>query len=155
MRRFHFLILGTFALGACAGTGAEYRPIVDGPRGPAFSLDLSECQDVARQRSYANADVKSDAAAGAAVGGLLTGLVVGLEEGDVGAGIAGAVIGAAIGGATAGGERAWETQGERKNIVVACMQGIGVDAVLGALRELLAGSGASTRAHAAGPTARP
>ena len=129
MRKFHFLILASFTVGACAGSGAEYRPIVDGPKGVGFSSDLSACQQVATERSYANADVKSDAAAGAAIGGLVTGLVVGLEEGDVGAGIAGAVIGAALGGATAGGERAWKTQGERKNIVIACMQGRGHNVV--------------------------
>ena len=129
MNRFHIVLPGFLALSACAGSGSEYRPIVDGPRGPAFSADLAACQDVAKQRSYANAEVRSDAAAGAALGGLVTGLAVGVEEGDLGAGVVGALIGAAIGGAAAGGERAWETQGERKNIVVACMQGRGHNVV--------------------------
>ena len=129
MRGLLFILPGVFAVTACAGSGAEYRPIVDGPRGPAYSSDLTACQNVARQRSYANADVKSDAAAGAAVGGLLTGLAVGVEEGDVGAGIVGALVGAALGGAVAGSERAWETQGERSGIVVACMRGRGHNVV--------------------------
>ena len=129
MRNIMIVLPSLLVISACAGSGAEYRPIVDGPRGPAFAADLQECQGVATQRSYDNAEVRSEAAAGALVGGLLTGLVAGVEEDDLGAGIVGALVGAAVGGAVAGGERAWETQSERKNIVVACMQGRGHNVV--------------------------
>lgn len=106
-------IIAAFGLSACANTGASYRPIVDGPVSASFEADLTECQTVATQRDYLNGDVQSDAALGAGVGAL-----VGIaDSGDVGEMIGGALIGALVGGAA----RSWETQDERRQIVVNCM----------------------------------
>ena len=36
---------------ACAGGGADYAPIVDGPRSAAYQADLLACQSLARERA--------------------------------------------------------------------------------------------------------
>ncbi len=99
-------------LGACASTGADYTPIVDGTKSASFDSDLLECQELARTREYDNADTKSDAAVGAGVG-----TVIGALNGSLAEAAAGAVIGGVFGA----GEGALETRGERKEIVKACM----------------------------------
>ena len=96
------------ALGGCFATGAKHRPIVDGSDPWKYEADLAACQDVARQRSYVNADVQMHAAIGGAVGAVANG-------------VEGAVAGAAIGG----GAAAVDTVRERKAIVINCMEGRG------------------------------
>lgn len=104
------LVLATVAvaLGGCFATGAKHRPIVDGSDPRRYEADLAACQDVARQRSYVNADVQLNAAIGGAVGAVVDG-------------VEGAVAGAAIGG----GAAAVDTVRERKAIVINCMEGRG------------------------------
>ena len=129
MKKLALPVIAALGLSACANTGADYTPIVDGPYSSSFSTDLGACQKVAERRSYTNGDVQSEAAFGAISTGLVAGLITGIEEGDVGAGIAGALIGGAIGGVAAGVGQSWDTSGERKNIVVACMRGRGHNVV--------------------------
>ncbi len=129
MRYLPLTAIAVLGLSACANTGADYTPIVDGPYTTGFSTDLDACQKVAERRSYTNGDVQSEAAFGAVTTGLVTGLIAGIEDGDVGSGIAGALIGGAIGGVAAGVGQSWDTSGERKNIVVSCMQGRGHNVV--------------------------
>ncbi len=129
MRVLALPLIAALSLSACANTGADYTPIVDGPYSNSFSTDLDACQKVAERRSYTNGDVQSEAAFGAVSTGLVTGLIAGIDEGDVGAGIAGALIGGAIGGIAAGVGQSWDTSGERKTIVVSCMQGRGHNVV--------------------------
>lgn len=100
------------SLCACANTGADYSPIIDGPIDLTYSQDLADCRALARQRSYTNGDVKSDALLGAGIGALAGGLDEGLD---------GAIGGLLLGGLLGGGGRAWETQGERKAVVVNCL----------------------------------
>ncbi len=121
MRKQSILPLALAAmLTACAGTGAEYEPIVDGPKNEAYELDLTACQKLAEERSYTNPDVKTEAAAGAVVGGIHGAL----ENRETA--IAGAVVGAVFGG----GGKAFDAIEERKGIVKKCMQGRGYE-VLG------------------------
>lgn len=129
MRFLALPLVAALGLSACANTGADYTPIVDGPYSSSFSTDLDACQKVAEHRSYTNGDVQSEAAFGAVSTGLVTGLITGIGEGDVGAGIAGALIGGAIGGVAAGVGQSWDTSGERKTIVVSCMKGRGHNVV--------------------------
>lgn len=107
-------------LTACANTGADYSPIVDGPKDVSYTQDLAECQGLAKQRSYTNGDVKSDAALGAGIGAIAGGIDEGVE---------GAVGGLLLGGLIGGGGRAYETQDERKEIVVECLKGRGHNVV--------------------------
>ena len=107
------LLLLPLGLAACANTGANYTPIVDGPKNSAFYADLSACQTLATERGYLNDDTKGDALLGAALGAL-----VGAVDGDV---LGGAVVGGAAG--TAAG--AYKAKDERKSIVVSCMQNRG------------------------------
>lgn len=125
MRYLPLTAIAVLGLSACANTGADYTPIVDGPSTTGFSTDLDACQKVAERRSDTNGDVQSEVAFGAVTTGLVTGLIAGIEDGDVGSGIAGALIG----GVAAGVGQSWDTSGERKNIVVSCMQGRGHNVV--------------------------
>ena len=105
-------------LSACAGVGANYQPIVDGPVNAKYTSDLDQCRQVAQQRDYVNGEVKNDAFLGAALGGLL-GLT---ERGDDGENfLAGALIGGALGAAGT----AYDARDERKHIVRNCMAGRG------------------------------
>jgi hypothetical protein len=101
------------ALCACANTGAGYTPIVDGPKNVIYTQDLADCRTLAKQRSYTNGDVKSDALLGAGIGAV----AVGVDEG-----VEGAIGGLILGGLIGGSGRAWETQGERKEVVVECLK---------------------------------
>ena len=116
------LLAITLPLTACAGVGANYKPIVDGPIGANYSADLGDCRGVAKQRNYVNNDTKNDAFLGAIVGGLL-----GLTESgnDAENLVAGALVGGALGGAGS----AYDARDERKDIVRNCMAGRGHNVV--------------------------
>lgn len=117
------LIASALAVTACAGGGADYAPIIDGPRTAAYEADLVQCQDLSRQRALINSDTRTDMAVGAGLGAL-----AGLADDDVtdteGA-IAGAVVGAAAG--ALGGSM--EARDERRQIVVECLRMRGYRAV--------------------------
>lgn len=101
---------------ACAGGGADYAPVMDGPRSTAYQADLQACQALARERALMNADTRTDMAVGAGIGAL-----AGLADDDVtdteGA-LAGALVGAAVGGMSG----ALETRDERRQMVVDCLR---------------------------------
>ena len=111
-------MLVALPLSACAGGGAAYEPIVDGPKNAKFQQDISECQALAEQRNYNNSDVQTGALAGAAVGAVAGLLRRGNSNSDP-------LIGAAVGGTYGGGGAALGTRAERKNIVKRCMSGRG------------------------------
>ena len=118
MRKLALSAVLILPLSACAGVGADYRPIIDGPVNASYAADLNDCRAVAQQRKYVNADTQNDALLGAVVGGLL-GLT---ESGDDGENF---VAGALIGGAAGGLGSAYEARDERKDIVRNCMAGRG------------------------------
>ena len=109
-------LAGGLFITACASTGADYQPIVDGSTGPAYQADLQDCQQLAQTRQYDNGDVRTSAAVGAGIGG-----IIGLADGGVGDAVGGALIGGLIGG----GSETFETREERKEIVMNCMIGRG------------------------------
>ena len=98
----------TCFLGGCMATGAEYRPIVDSKNPQKYEADLAECQQLARERKYNNADTGVRTAMGGAVGAVFDGLE-----------------GAAAGAATGAGGSVLVTVQERKAIVRSCMAGRG------------------------------
>ena len=99
---------------ACGNTGADYQPVLDGTPGAHYSADLAACQQLAKQRSYLNDNVKSEAALGAGLGALV---------GAADEGVEGAIAGAVVGGLLGGASRSWETVEDRQQVVTACMQG--------------------------------
>jgi len=105
--------IAVVSLSGCANTGADYLPIVDGPKNTSYNFDVNECSALASQRAYTNDDVKSEALLGGGIGAIAGGA----EEGIEGA-VAGVLIGSFLGGA----DRAWKTRDERKNIVIECMK---------------------------------
>lgn len=109
MKRIFILTLA-LALAGCAGTGANYVPLIDqqSSRSGNYAQDLADCQRYAAQRA--------DAATGAVVGA-----------------VAGAILGAILGGgrvtrfgAAAGAlQGASESSGNQQAIVSRCMAGRG------------------------------
>lgn len=104
-----------FLLSACQSTGADTRPIVDNP-GPRYERDLVACQNLSRQKDYANEDTATNAVAGAAGGAIIGGLI-----GDW----TGAGIGAGVGTAAGLGKGVIDTQDARSGIVKKCLKNRG------------------------------
>ncbi len=122
MRNNAFFAMGAVCLIAgCAGTGASYQPIVDGPITRAYTDDLSACRGVAQQRSYDNGEARTASALGATVVGLSAGLDDENDGDRLGSALGGALVGGLLGFAGSG----FETSNERKEIVKDCMIGRG------------------------------
>lgn len=98
---------------ACAESGANYQPILDGQPSPAFQSDLTACQSLARNQSQFDQETM-----GPAVLGVGAGTVLG-EVDDEADALGGAIVGALAGGA-AGAVNASE---RREAIVVECLRG--------------------------------
>lgn len=107
---------GLLLLAACEGSGASYRPIVDGPMGDAYEADLSQCQQLAEQRGYASGEAATNTGISAAVGAAV---------GAITGGLSGAATGAGIGAVGGAGGSALSISQQRKQIVINCMQGRG------------------------------
>lgn len=109
------VLLSAAALAACAGSGADYAPILDGPPAPAFQSDLAACQTLARTQRQFDRETAGAAVLGAGAGALLAAAE---DDADAAAGaIAGALAGG-IAGAVDAGER-------REDIVADCLRGRG------------------------------
>ncbi|KUF10810.1 glycine zipper family protein [Pseudoponticoccus marisrubri] len=102
-------------LGACAHSGADVNPILDGAPTAQFQSDLAACRGLARNQSQLDRQTMAAAALGAGIGGVLG------EVDDEGDALEGAVVGA-LAGAAAGASEASET---RKTIVLNCLRGRG------------------------------
>lgn len=101
---------------ACAGGGADYAPIVDGPRSAAYQADLLACQSLARERAYMNSETRTDMAVGAGIGAL-----AGLADDDV-TDTEGAIAGALVGAAAGALSGSLETRDERRQMVIECLR---------------------------------
>ena len=112
-------VVAMITLTGCLSTGAAHRPIVDGGDLENYEVDLADCQQVAKQREIINDDTKSDSMVGAVAGAL-----IGAGDSKESS-LAGALVGAAIGAA----KGAFDTNDERKDIVISCMQGRGYNVV--------------------------
>ena len=113
------LILAPLALatllGACANSGANVEPILDGAPTALFQSDLSACRALARDQRQLDRETAGAAAIGAGIGGVLG------EADDDGDALGGAVAGALAGG-IAGAVDATE---RREAIVKNCLRGRG------------------------------
>ncbi|MBP02953.1 MAG: glycine zipper family protein [Rhodospirillaceae bacterium] len=113
-------LLSITLLGGCAGVGAQYSPVVDGPRDQLFTTDLQQCQALAKSQPYINPRIKTDALIGGVIGGL-----AGIADDGIGGAAAGAAIGAGLGAV----QSSYNELDERKNIIIRCMQGRGHNVV--------------------------
>lgn len=100
---------------ACADSGANYQPILDGPVTAAYQTDLAACQTLARNQNQMDQETLGAAVLGAGAGALLGEVD---DDGDV---LGGAVVGALAGGAAS----AVDVSERREAIVVECLRGRG------------------------------
>lgn len=97
---------------ACADSGANYRPILDGAPTASYEADLVACQTLARNQF--DGETMGATALGAGAGAALGEL----DSGDA--------LGGAIAGALAGGVASTVDVNERRqSIVIECLRGRG------------------------------
>ncbi|MGR3813812.1 MAG: glycine zipper family protein [Cognatishimia activa] len=101
-------------LAACADSGANYQPILDGTPTAAYQADLDACQTLARNQSHFDEDTIAATVLGAGVGAVL---------GNAGSGdpLEGAIAGALAGGVSG----AVDASEKRESIVIECLRGRG------------------------------
>lgn len=113
-------VLAIAVLSGCAttgqGYGAAYNPIVDRP-GPNYSVDLSECQQLATRVLSAGDSAVGGAVAGAIFGALLSAAVGGGSRYQNNYMAAGALSGAA--------KAAESAEGGQRGIITRCLSGRG------------------------------
>jgi len=112
--QFTLCAAGLVLVAACADSGANYQPILDGTPTAAYQADLAACQTLARNQKQFDQDTMAATVLGAGVGAAL-------GEADNGDALGGAVAGALAGGissAVDAGER-------REAIVIECLRGRG------------------------------
>lgn len=102
------------ALAACADSGANYQPIVDGQPTAAFQSDLAACQALARDQNQFDQERVAATVLGAGAGAIL-------GEADSGDALGGAVAGALAGGVAS----SVDVNERRKAIVIECLRGRG------------------------------
>ena len=115
MKAHLFGICAAASLAACADSGANYTPILDGAPSAAFQSDLSDCQTLARSQKQFDQETVAAAVLGAGAGALLGELD---DDGDA--------LGGAVAGALAGGTAsAVDNVNRREAIILACLRGRG------------------------------
>lgn len=116
MKRLTLSALAAVTLvAACADSGANYTPILDGTPDATFEADLAACQSLARNQRQFDEETLGAVALGAGAGALLGEAE---EDGDA--------LGGAVGGALAGGvASAMDVSERRKAIVMECLKGRG------------------------------
>ncbi|CUH82536.1 hypothetical protein [Tropicibacter naphthalenivorans] len=113
------IFAAAWTLTACAESGAQYTPILDGAPTPAFQADLTECQTLARNQKQFDQETMAAATLGAGAGAVLGAL-------DDSTDTAEGAIGGAIAGALAGGVASAVNASERREaIVTQCLRGRG------------------------------
>ncbi len=99
---------------ACADSGANYQPILDGTPTAAYRADLATCQSLARNQNQFDQEALKATVTGAGVGA-----AIGELDDDN-------ALGGAVAGALAVGSARAVNAGERREaIVVACLRGRG------------------------------
>jgi uncharacterized protein YcfJ len=109
------LLAASVLLAACAESGANYTPILDGAPSATFERDLGDCQNLARDQSQFDQETVAAAVLGAGAGAVLGELS---DDADA--------LGGAVAGAVAGGTAsAVDATQRREDIVVECLRGRG------------------------------
>ena len=112
--RFILCCAGLAVLAACADSGANYEPILDGAPSPSYRADLEACQTLARNQKQFDQETMGAAVIGAGVGAVLS-------EVDNGDALEGALAGALAGGVAS----AVDVHERRQAIVIQCLRGRG------------------------------
>jgi uncharacterized protein YcfJ len=105
---------GLVLVAACADSGANYQPILDGTPTAAYQADLTACQALARNQNQFDQETMAATVLGAGVGAAL-------GEADGGDALGGAVAGALAGGVSS----AVDVSERRESIVIECLRGRG------------------------------
>ena len=115
MKPILLALLAMPLIAACADSGANYQPILDGAITPAYQADLAACQALARNQNQFDQETLGAAVLGAGAGALLG------EVDDDADALGGALVGALAGGAAS----AVDVSERREAIVVQCLRGRG------------------------------
>lgn len=125
MRNFAIFAVGSVCLiTGCAGTGAEYQPIVDTSRGAQYQSDLASCQALSETKSLMNPETKTMAAAGA-----MLGATAGFDDEADGERIESGIVGAVLGGLLGAAGGSVGSHFERQDIIKNCLTGRGYNVV--------------------------
>jgi hypothetical protein len=110
-------------IAACANSGANYVPIIDGPLGENYSNDLAQCQGIAASPPAVDGSTAGAAATGAGVAAASSAIFNGTGSGNnIGeAAAVGAIIGVT--------GNAIQKNQQREVIVRNCMRGRGYNVV--------------------------
>lgn len=109
-----FCAAGLVLMTACADSGANHQPILDGAATPAYKADLAECQALAAGQTQFDQETVAATVMGAGAGAVL-------GEVDSGDALGGAVAGALAGGISS----AVNVSERRESIVIECLRGRG------------------------------
>lgn len=118
--KFSFIPLISL-VAACANSGANYKPVIDGAVGPNYGTDLAQCQSLAASDAQVDGSTAGAVAAGAGLGAASS---VIWEGNSSNAGEAAAV--GALAGLTSNAIRKNE---KRESIVRNCMRNRGYNVV--------------------------
>jgi len=114
-------ILAAGFLVACANSGANYQPVIDGPVGPNYGADLAACQSLAASQPAIDGSTAGAAAIGAGVAGASS-VIINDNSDNLGEA---AAVGALVG---ATGNAIQKNQ-QKEAIVRNCMRGRGYNVV--------------------------
>ena len=106
---------------ACANSGANYVPVIDGPVGPNYGADLAACQSLAASQAAIDGSTAGDAAIGAGVAGASS-VIINDNSDNLGEAMA---VGALVG---VTGNAIQKNQ-QKEAIVRNCMRGRGYNVV--------------------------
>ena len=120
MKPANLLVLLPF-LAACAQSGANYTPVIDGPIGPNYSADLAQCQQLAASQATVDSGSAGTAAAGATAAAATTAVI-----NNKGNNVRDAAIVGAVAGLTAD---AFQNTQSQEAIVRNCIRGRGYNVV--------------------------
>lgn len=113
--KFLMIIPACLTVAACADSGANYQPILDGTPTAAYRTDLAACQSLARNQNQFDQETLGATLMGAGAGAALGELD---DDGDA--------LGGAVAGALAGGVAGAVNASERREaIVLECLRGRG------------------------------
>jgi hypothetical protein len=117
--RLQILTVSSVITLIAACTAPVDRPLtVDGPRAFNYDADYAACYNLAS--GFNDGTTREGATAGAVIGGLVG--AVDAKDGDE---LEGAVVGAAVGALVGSAEARTELDGERRNVLIRCMQNRG------------------------------
>ncbi len=102
---------------ACANSGANYTPVIDGPKGRMYESDLAACQNLAATGGAVDGRVAGSTAAGAGIGAASSAIWDGNSDKLGKSAAVGAIAGLASG--------VTRQNNRRENIVRNCMAGRG------------------------------